>query len=169
MAWPVTVRLFAARVIRSGHAIFTGSRPQRSVRQRALKMGYTLNEYSWRIGTEKPVPQERKKSTRTQVGLHPSELRENLENRSCWQPRAAQTAGAVDIQGDVTCTPSRRGRNTIEEMAEARASRISYMAITDHSKTCLRQWSDDERAHDSIERIRAAGRMNGIRSLPALK
>ena len=151
---------------------FTGSKAHNvTLRQRALKMGFTLNEYTLaELEGGKPVAGKTEEEIYGKLNLDfiPPELREN-----CGEIEAA--AGHTlpmlleqsDIRGDVHMhTVETDGRNTIEEMAEAAQTRgYEYMAITDHSKNlAFANGLTDERALAHIERIRAAEKkLGGIR------
>jgi len=141
------------------------------LRQRALKMGFTLNEYSLaRIADGKAVARKTEEEIYAKLKLDfiPPELRENLGEI---EAAAGHTLPVLielsDIRGDVHMhTVETDGRNTIEEMAEAARERgYQYMAITDHSKNlAFANGLTDERALAHIERIRAVEKkMKGIR------
>src|SRR6202040_1172451 len=118
----------------------TGSKAHNvALRQRALKMGFTLNEYS----------------LATLDTAAPGARKTEEENYAKTQ---------ADIQGDVHMHPVETdGRNTIEEMAEAAKARgYRYMAITDHSKNlAFANGLDDKRAMAHIQRIREANQKIG--------
>jgi len=150
---------------------FTGSKAHNvALRQRALKRGYTLSEYSLaELKTEKPVAGKTEEDIYAKLGLDyiPPELRENLGEIDAAQDHALpQLITQADLQGDVHMhTVETDGRNTIEEMAEAAKARgYKYMAITDHSKNlAFANGLDDKRAVEHIQRIREAGkRVGGI-------
>jgi DNA polymerase (family 10) len=168
----VDVRLLPPESFGAAMQYFTGSKAHNvTLRQRALKMGFTLNEYSLaELEGGKPVAGRTEEEIYSKLNLDfiPPELREN-----CGEIEAA--AGHTlpmlleqsDIRGDVHMhTVETDGRNTIEEMAEAARERgYEYMAITDHSKNlAFANGLTDERALDHIERIRAAEKkIGGIR------
>ena len=160
----VDVRLLPPESFGAAMQYFTGSKAHNvALRQRALKMGFTLSEYSLAdLETEKPVAgrTEEEIYAKLKLDLIPPELRENLGEI---EAAASHTLPILlelsDIQGDVHMhTVETDGRNTIEEMAEAvRARGYQYMAITDHSKNlAFANGLTDERALLHIERIRAA-------------
>jgi len=168
----VDVRLLPPDSFGAAMQYFTGSKAHNvALRQRALKMGYTLSEYSLaRLDNEKTVAGKTEKEIYAALKLDyiPPELRENLGEID----RAAEHAlpkliEQSDLQGDVHMhTVETDGRNSIEEMAEAaRAHGYRYMAITDHSKNlAFANGLDDQRAVEHIARIRAANdKMDGIR------
>ncbi len=168
----VDVRLLAPESFGAAMQYFTGSKAHNvALRQRALKMGYTLNEYSLAtLEGEKPVARETEEEIYSKLKLDfiPPELRENLGEI---EAAATHTLPALieqsDIRGDVHMhTVETDGRNTIEEMAEAALERgYAYMAITDHSKNlAFANGLTDERALAHIEKIRAVGKkLKGIR------
>jgi DNA polymerase (family 10) len=151
---------------------FTGSKAHNvALRQRALKMGFTLNEYSLAtVEDGKPVARKTEEEIYAKLKLDfiPPELRENLgEIEAAAEHNLPVLLELSDIRGDVHIhTVETDGRNTIEEMAEAARDRgYEYMAITDHSKNlAFANGLTDERALAHIERIRAVEkRMQGIR------
>ena len=151
---------------------FTGSKAHNvALRQRALKMGYTLNEYSLaELETEKPVAGATEQDIYAKLKLDfiPPEMRENLgEIELAAKHELPKLIEVGDIRGDVHMhTVETDGRNTIEEMAEAARDRgYAYMAITDHSKNlAFANGLTDERAVEHIARIRAADKkIEGIR------
>jgi len=168
----VDVRFLAPESFGAAMQYFTGSKAHNvALRQRALKMGYTLSEYSLaRLDNEKLVAGKTEEEIYTKLKLDyiPPELRENLGEIDAAQEHALpKLITQADLQGDVHMhTVETDGRNTIEEMAEAaRAHGYKYMAITDHSKNlAFANGLDDKRAVEHIRRIRAANdKMNGIR------
>jgi len=168
----VDVRLLAPESFGAAMQYFTGSKAHNvALRQRALKMGYTLSEYSLaRLDNEKSVAGKTEEEIYTKLKLDyiPPELRENLgEIDAAEEHGLPELITQSDLQGDVHMhTVETDGRNTIEEMAEAaRAHGYKYMAITDHSKNlAFANGLDDKRAVEHIARIRAANdKMNGIR------
>jgi DNA polymerase (family 10) len=168
----VDVRLLAPESFGAAMQYFTGSKAHNvALRQRALKMGFTLNEYSLStLEGEKPVARKTEEEIYAKLKLDfiPPELRENLGEI---EAAAAHTLPALieqsDIRGDVHMhTVETDGRNTIEEMAEAARERgYEYMAITDHSKNlAFANGLTEERALAHIEKIRSVEKkMKGIR------
>jgi DNA polymerase (family X) len=160
----VDVRFLPPESFGAAMQYFTGSKAHNvSLRQRALKMGFTLNEYSLaELETEKPVAGKSEEEIYAKLKLDfiPPELRENLgEIEAAAKHELPKLLELSDIQGDVHMhTVETDGRNTIEEMAEAVRDRgYKYMAITDHSKNlAFANGLTDERALAHIERIRAA-------------
>ncbi len=168
----VDVRLLPPESFGAAMQYFTGSKAHNvALRQRALKMGFTLNEYSLaNVEDETPVAGKTEEEIYAKLKLDfiPPELRENLGEI---EAAAGHTLPVLiersDIRGDVHMhTVETDGRNTIEEMAEAARERgYEYMAITDHSKNlAFANGLTDERALAHIERIRAVEKkMKGIR------
>ena len=162
----VDVRLLPPDSFGAAMQYFTGSKAHNvSLRQRALKMGYTLNEYSLAtLEGEKPVAGKTEEEIYAKLNLDyiPPELRENLgEIDAAEKHTLPKLIAQEDIQGDVHMhTVETDGRNTIEEMAEAAKARgYKYMAITDHSKNlAFANGLDDTRAVAHIARIREAGK-----------
>jgi len=151
---------------------FTGSKAHSvALRQRALKMGYTLSEYGLvRLDNEKAVVGKTEEEIYVKLKLDyiPPELRENLGEIDAAEEHALpELISQSDLQGDVHMhTVETDGRNTIEEMAEAAKEHgYKYMAITDHSKNlAFANGLDDKRAVEHIKRIRAANdQIDGIK------
>ena len=168
----VDVRLLPPESFGAAMQYFTGSKGHNvALRQRALKMGYTLSEYSLaELETEKPVAGATEEEIYSKLKLDyiPPEMRENLgEIELAAKHQLPRLISATDLQGDVHMhTVETDGRNSIEEMAAAAQARgYKYMAITDHSKNlAFANGLDDARALVHIQRIRdASDRMNGIR------
>jgi len=167
----VDVRLLPPESFGAAMQYFTGSKAHNvALRQRALKMGYTLNEYSLAtLDTEKPVAGKTEEEIYAKLKLDyiPPELRENLgEIDKAAEHALPQLITQEDLQGDVHMhTVETDGRNTIEEMADAAKARgYKYMAITDHSKNlAFANGLDDKRALAHIQRIRESNeRIEGI-------
>ena len=168
----VDVRTLSPDSFGAAMQYFTGSKSHNvALRQRALKMGFTLSEYSLaELDTNKPVAGKTEEEIYSKLKLDyiPPELREN-----CGEIEAAENHALpnliteTDLQGDVHMhTVETDGRCTIEEMADAARERgYKYMAITDHSKNlAFANGLDDKRALEHIARIRkAAENIDGIR------
>jgi DNA polymerase (family 10) len=162
----VDVRLLPPESFGAAMQYFTGSKTHNvALRQRALKMGYTLNEYSLaELEGGKPVAGKTEEEIYAKLKLDyiPPEMRENLGEIDLAQNHALpQLITQADLKGDVHMhTIETDGKNTIEEMAEAAKARgYQYMAITDHSKNlAFANGLDDKRAVEHIARIRAAGK-----------
>ncbi len=167
----VDVRLLPPDSFGAAMQYFTGSKTHNvALRQRALKMGYTLNEYSLAdLKTEKPVAGKTEEEIYAKLDLDyiAPELRENLgEIDAANKHTLPQLIRLEDLRGDVHMhTVETDGRNTIEEMAEAAKARgYQYMAITDHSKNlAFANGLDDARALAHIQKIRDANaKIEGI-------
>jgi len=160
----VDVRLLPPESFGAAMQYFTGSKSHNvTLRQRALKLGYTLNEYSLAdLKTEQPVAGRTEEEIYRRLNLDyiAPELRENLGEIDAAEKHSLPTLIALDdLQGDVHMhTVETDGRNTIEEMAEAALERgYQYMAITDHSKNlAFANGLDDPRALAHIQKIREA-------------
>jgi DNA polymerase (family X) len=172
----VDVRLLPPESFGAAMQYFTGSKSHNvALRQRALKMGYTLSEYGLdelppKAGSDgEPGPGGKRVAGRTEEEIYaqlkldyiPPELRENCgEIEAAAEHRLPKLVTVEDLQGDVHMhTVETDGRCTIEEMAEAARERgYKYMAITDHSKNlAFANGLDDARALKHIEKIRKAG------------
>jgi DNA polymerase (family X) len=168
----VDVRLLPPESFGAAMQYFTGSKAHNvTLRQRALKMGYTLSEYSLaRLEDQKVAAGKTEQEIYAKLKLDyiPPELRENHGEIDAAEKHSLPTLISVeDLQGDIHMhTVETDGRNTIEEMAEAaRAHGYKYMAITDHSKNlAFANGLDDKRAVEHIKRIRkAAETIDGIK------
>ncbi len=167
----VDVRLLPPESFGAAMQYFTGSKAHNvALRQRALKMGYTLNEYSLAtLDGGKPVAGKTEEEIYAKLNLDyiPPEMRENLGEIDLAEKHTLpDLITEKDIRGDAHMhTVETDGKNTIEEMAEAaRARGYQYMAITDHSKNlAFANGLDDKRALEHIARIREVGKkMEGI-------
>lgn len=175
----VDVRLLPEASYGAALQYFTGSKMHNvALRQRALKMGYTLNEYALtRLTDGSVVSGGSEEEIYAALGLDwiPPELREDLgEIAAAEQHRLPHLIEQTDIRGDLHMhTSETDGKNTIREMAEAALERgYGYIAITDHSKNlAMTNGLDDARALQHVERIRAVDReMEGrIRIFPGIE
>src|SRR5690242_1944566 len=162
----VDVRLLPPESFGAAMQYFTGSKAHNvALRQRALKMGYTLNEYSLAtLEGEKPVAGRTEEEIYSKLNLDyiAPEMRENLGEIDLAQSHSLpQLITQEDLQGDVHMhTVETDGKNTIEEMVEAaKGHGYKYMAITDHSKNlAFANGLDDKRAVEHIQRIREAAK-----------
>ena len=158
----VDVRLLPAASYGAALQYFTGSKAHNvALRQRALKMGYTLSEWSLaRLDDNSVVAAETEEEIYAALGMDwiPPELRENLgEIEAAAAHKLPVLIELGDIQGDVHMhTTATDGRNTIREMAEAGLARgYRYIAITDHSKNlAMTNGLDEKRALEHLRRIR---------------
>jgi len=168
----VDVRFLPPESFGAAMQYFTGSKGHNvALRQRALKMGYTLNEYSLaKLDDQQVVVGKSEEEIYATLKLDyiPPEMRENCGEIDAAEKHALpKLIVQEDLQGDVHMhTIETDGRNTIVEMAEAARERgYKYMAITDHSKNlAFANGLDDARAVEHIKRIRTTGeKIDGIR------
>jgi len=168
----VDVRLLPPESYGAAMLYFTGSKSHNvALRQRALKMGYTLNEYALaKLDTNKKVAGKTEEGIYKKLGMDwiAPEMRENSgEIELAAEHKLPHILEQSDIQGDVHMhTVETDGKSTIEEMIEAaRARGYKYMAITEHSKNlAFANGLDDKRALAHMKRIRKAGeKFEGIR------
>jgi DNA polymerase (family 10) len=158
----VDVRLLPSESYGAALQYFTGSKAHNvALRQRALKMGYTLSEWALaRLDNEQVVAAATEEEIYAALGMDwmPPELRENLgEIEGAAHHTLPRLIQASDIRGDVHMhTNASDGHNTIREMAEAAlAVGYGYIAITDHSKNlAMTNGLDDKRALAHVQRIR---------------
>ena len=158
----VDVRLLPKKSYGAALQYFTGSKMHNvSIRQRAIKRGYTLSEYSLaRIddGTTVAAATEEEIYRALDLAWIPAELRENGgEIEAAAGDRLPELIELKDIRGDVHMhTVATDGKNTIREMAEAAAAHgYEYIAITDHSKNlAMTNGLDDKRALEHVRQIR---------------
>jgi DNA polymerase (family 10) len=143
---------------------FTGSKNHNvSLRQRALKMGFTLSEYGlFRLDNNKRVAGATEDEIYGKLKLDciPPELRENCgEIEAAERHELPHLISVQDLRGEVHMhTVETDGKCTIDEMAAAAKERgYKYIAITDHSKNlAFANGLDDKRAVQHIARIHAA-------------
>ena len=162
----VDVRLLPPESFGAAMQYFTGSKAHNvALRQRALKMGYTLNEYSLAtLDGGSPVAGKTEEEIYAKLNLDyiPPEMRENLGEIDLAKDHSLPALiTQAHLRGDVHMhTVETDGRNTIEEMAGAAKARgYQYLAITDHSKNlAFANGLDDTRAVAHIAKIRAAGK-----------
>jgi DNA polymerase (family 10) len=160
----VDVRLLPPESFGAAMQYFTGSKNHSvTLRQRALRMGFTLNEYGlFRLeGNERVAGATEDEIYGTlKLDCIPPEMRENCgEIDLAAEHKLPRLITLDDIRGEVHMhTVETDGRCTIEEMAEAAKDRgYQYIAITDHSKNlAFANGLDDKRAVEHIARIRAA-------------
>ncbi len=158
----VDVRLLPSTCYGAGLQYFTGSKAHNvSLRQRALKMGYTLSEWALaRLDDNSTVAAATEEEIYAALGMDwmPPEMRENLgEIEAAARHQLPRLIEASDIKGDVHMhTTETDGRNSIREMAEAALAKgYQYIAITDHSKNlAMTNGLDEARALEHIRRIR---------------
>ncbi len=167
----VDVRLLPPESYGAAMQYFTGSKNHNvTLRQRALKMGLTLNEYGlFRLEDNERIAGATEDEIYGALKLDciPPEMRENCgEIELAAEHKLPRLITLQDIRGEVHMhTVETDGRCTIGEMAEAAKARgYQYMAITDHSKNlAFANGLDDKRAVEHIARIRAANdQIDGI-------
>ena len=170
----VDVRILPPDSFGAAMQYFTGSKSHNvSLRQRALKMGMTLNEYGLvRLKDDKLVAGKTEEEIYKKLGLDyiPPEMRENCgEIEAAAEHHLPELLKLEDIRGEIHMhTVETDGRNTIEEMALAARERgYEYIAITDHTKNlAFANGLDDKRAVEHIKRIRQTNeQIEGIRIL----
>jgi DNA polymerase (family 10) len=122
---------------------FSGSKEHNVVmRQRALKRGWSLNEYNFTIkgGTEEPPVVHEESDIYRALDLEyiPPELRENRgEFEAAENGRIPRLIELENLRGTFhNHTTASDGRNSLEEMAEAAIELgLEYLGIADHSKS----------------------------------
>jgi len=162
----VDVRLLPAASYGAALQYFTGSKTHNvALRQRALKMGYTLNEWALaRLDDAATVAAASEEEIYSALRLDwiPPEMRESLgEIDAAAEHNLPRVVTLNDIQGDVHMhTTASDGRNSIREMAQAAlACGYRYIAITDHSKNlAMTNGLDDKRALEHAQQVRAVDR-----------
>ncbi len=158
----VDVRLLPRASYGAALQYFTGSKHHNvTLRQRAIKRGYTLSEYALsRIEDNSMVAAATEAEIYNALGLEyiPPELRENCgEIEAAAKQALPHLIVRGDLRGDVHMhTFESDGTNSIREMAEAAIERgLEYIAITDHSKNLsMTNGMDDRRALAHAARIR---------------
>jgi len=140
---------------------FTGSKEHNiEMRNRALKRGWTLNEYRLaplpadpakaRKRDPSPIPE-----VQEEVDLYraldldfiPAELRENLgEFEAAKEHTLPRLLEKENLRGTFHChTTASDGHNTLEEMADAaQALGLQYLGIADHSRSSIQAHGLDE-------------------------
>jgi len=159
----VDVRLLPSVSYGAALQYFTGSKAHNvALRQRALKMGYTLSEWALaRLDDNSTVAGATEEEIYSALGMDwmPAELRENLgEIEAAARHALPRLIQQSDIRGDLHMhTTATDGHNTIREMADAAlACGYQYIAITDHSKNlAMTNGLDEKRALEHVKRIRA--------------
>jgi len=172
----VDVRLLRPENYGAALIYFTGSKEHNvSLRGRAIKMGYTLNEYALaRLKDERRVAgaTEEEVYAKLKLDFIPPELRENCgEIEAAEQHRLPKLIEQSDLRGDLQMhTTESDGRHSIEQMAQAaRKMGYEYVAITDHSKAVtVANGMDEARTREHARRIRAA-KVSGIRILAGIE
>ena len=158
----VDVRLLEKESFGAALLYFTGSKEHNvSLRGRANKMDFTLNEYTLAtLKGERPVARKTEEEIYAKLGLDyiPPELRENTgEIEAAAEHRLPALIELKDIRGDLQMhTTASDGRNSIEEMAlAAKKLGYEYIALTDHSKAVtVANGLDEKRTLEQIKKIR---------------
>jgi DNA polymerase (family X) len=170
----VDVRILEKESYGAALLYFTGSKEHNvTLRGRANKMGYTLNEYALAtLKGEKPVARAAEEEIYKKLGLDyiPPELRENTgEIDAAAEHRLPDLVELSDIRGDLQMhTTASDGKNSIEEMAlAAKELGYEYISLTDHSKAVtVANGLDEKRTLEQIRKIQAANaKQLGIRVL----
>jgi DNA polymerase (family 10) len=174
----VDVRLLQPESYGAALIYFTGSKEHNvALRGRALKMGYTLNEYALAtLKEERRVAglTEEEVYSKLKLDFIPPELRENAgEIDAAEQHQLPKLIEQADLRGDLQMhTTASDGKHSIEEMAQAaRQIGYEYIAITDHSKAVtVANGMDEARTREHARKIRAANAaVDGIRILAGIE
>jgi len=174
----VDVRLLEKKNFGAALLYFTGSKEHNvTLRGRALKMGWTLNEYALTtLKDEKHVAGATEEEIYGKLKLDyiPPELRENSgEIDAAAEHKLPHLIELKDIRGDLQMhTTASDGKNSIEEMGNAAQELgYEYIALTDHSKAVtVANGMDEKRTIEQIKKIRdAQNRVNGIRLLAGIE
>lgn len=159
----VDVRALPAEHFGAALQYFSGSKEHNvALRQRALKMGMTLNEYGlFKLERNTLVAAETEEEIYGKLGLAwiAPEMRENQGEIDAAERGTLPTLLELgDMRGDLHMhTRESDGRATLEEMAEtARGHGYGYLAITDHSKAlAMANGLNEARTIAFAERVRA--------------
>jgi DNA polymerase (family X) len=181
----VDVRLLPSSSYGAALQYFTGSKMHNvTLRQRALKMGYTLSEWALARLEDSPAgPAGSVAAAETEEAIYAAlgmdwitpEMRENMgEIEAAARHQLPTLIEQSDLRGDVHMhTHATDGNNSIREMADAALERgYQYIAITDHSKNlAMTNGLDAERALEHIRQIRQVDQeMEGrIRVFPGIE
>ena len=158
----VDVRLLPRASYGAALQYFTGSKHHNvTLRQRAIKRGYTLSEYALlRVEDNHIVASASEAEIYNALDLEyiPPELRENCgEIEAAAKHELPHLIVRGDLRGDVHMhTFESDGTNSIREMAEAAIERgLEYIAITDHSKNlAMTNGMDESRALAHAQRVK---------------
>jgi DNA polymerase (family 10) len=157
---------------------FTGSKPHNiALRDRAIRRGLKLNEYGlYRNDDGQSIAgaSEEELYRALELPFIPPELRENRgEIEAAENDALPQLVTHADLRGDVHMhTTVTDGKADAETMAlAARASGLSYIAITDHSQAlAMANGLDERRALEHAKRIRALDKkIDGITILAGIE
>lgn len=174
----VDVRAVPAESYGAALQYFTGNKEHNvALRQRALKMGLTLNEYGlFKLSDETRVAGATEEEIYEALGLAwiPPEMRENQgEIEAAEKRQLPELIKLEDLRADLHMhTRESDGRATLEEMAEAaKAMGYEYIAITDHSKAlAMANGLDEARAVQFAAQVREFNKEDrGIRIFSGLE
>ncbi len=174
----VDLRALPAESYGAAMQYFTGSKNHNvALRQRALKLGFSLNEYGlFRVSDELRVAGATEEEIYEKLGLPwiPPELREHQgEIEAAEEGRLPKLVELGDIRGDLHMhTRESDGRATLQEMAAAARDRgYSYIAITDHSKAlAMANGLDEQRVVAFARQVREMDQSGlGIRVFSGLE
>jgi DNA polymerase (family 10) len=174
----IDVRILPPESYGAALQYFTGSKAHNvALRQRALKKGFTLNEYGlFQLEGNQLAASATEEEIYGKLGLDwiPPELRENCGELEAAEKHALpQLVRVKDIRGEVHMhTVETDGRCTIEEMALAARERgYQYIAITEHSKNlAFANGLDDKRTVEHAQRLRRASeQIEGITILAGIE
>ena len=147
---------------------FTGSRAHNiKMRDRAIRMGYKLNEYGVYHANGEPVPITTEEDIYKTLGLSwmPPEMREDRgEIEAAERGKVPTLVDMADIKGDLHVHSTwSDGAESIIKMARAAKERgYQYIAITDHSQSLtIASGLSVERLHKQRQEIEEARREMG--------
>ena len=134
---------------------FTGSKEHNiEVRKIAIKNGYKLNEYGLFKGNARvKVKSEAEIYEKLGMQYIPPEMREDRgEIKLAMEHKIPKLIELGDLKGDLhTHTKESDGANTLEEMAEAaKAKGLSYIAVTNHTKSLKVSNGMDEKGFEEF-------------------
>ncbi|HEY3739185.1 MAG TPA: DNA polymerase/3'-5' exonuclease PolX [Bryobacteraceae bacterium] len=166
----VDLRTLSEDSFGAGLQYFTGSKEHSVIlRQRALKLGLTLNEYGLsKLDGGEVVASKTEEEIYEKLGLPwiPPELRENSgEIEAAAAGNLPHLIEQMEIRGDLHMhTTETDGRATLQEMAEAcKALGYEYVAITDHSKAlAMANGLDEARAVAFAKQVREINREGSL-------
>jgi DNA polymerase (family 10) len=176
----VDLRPFDEESLGAALQYFTGSKAHNvALRERAVRLGLKVNEYGvYRQETGERLAGATEEGVYEAVGLPfiPPELREDRgEIEAALGGRLPRLVTAADLKGDLhSHTTESDGRESLAAMAEgARASGLSYLAITDHSRAIPSPTHgtgmDEKRCLAHIRRIREASERTEVRLLAGIE
>ena len=157
------LRIVAKESLGAATQYFTGSKSHNiALRDRAIGFGFKLNEYGvFTIADDTRVTGDREEAVYNALGLEwiPPELREGRGEIEAAELRTLpRLVDRADLQGDLHMHSTETdGRDDVRTMAgAARENGLSYVAITDHTRSlAMANGLDEHRALAHAERIRA--------------